>query len=678
VGDSAALTLAEFTARHPWPENLQKLGKPLEWLWSFDIEASPDDLWVHIIDTSRLNRALGLSPIQFEERDGVLYGRAKNGGIRQEWIERPWDWVSGQYVHTVREYTRGFVYAVRGIYWIEPLGADRVRYYVYFGWVPRGVLGRVLLRLGMPGVRRGYERVLRELERDIARARPAVFEPPQPALPDGGPSRLASIRDALVQDGFDAALVERLVEYVRTGDELDLYRIQALSLAREWSVDEDEVLRLCLHATRQGLLDMSWDVICPHCRGVRQEARSLGDVPSLGACEVCDIDFSTDKANAIEITFHVHASIRDIPKVFFCSAEPSSKLHIKLQYAVAPGQRTEVRTRLEPGRYRMRLKGAERVRFLDVVDADDDHAAADDSNDADGDALTWRAEGPRDVEDTDEVTAGPDPVLALHNDGDDDATFVIESAMWADGALRPARLFNLQEFRDLFSEEYLAAGVQLAVGEQTILFTDIVGSTRFYADRGDPAAFMEVKKHFTEIYEIVGRHHGAVVKTIGDAVMGSFSGPVDALAAAREIQRLFHDGRADTPIRVRVSLNTGSCIAVNLNSAIDYFGSTVNIAAKLQACAEAGEVSMSQAVLDSPGVRDYLDEVGAALRETSLSQKGTSEELAAAVWTIWQPAPSAATPPDVDSGSDGDSDDSDDDSGTVPGPARQKVVTSYN
>ena len=64
-------------------------------------------------------------------------------------------------------------------------------------------------------------------------------------------------------------------------------------------------------------------------------------------------------------------------------------------------------------------------------------------------------------------------------------------------------LLGFQEFRDLFSEEYIGADVKLAVGEQTLLFTDVVGSTAFYASRGDPAAFVEIKKHFDEVFAIV-------------------------------------------------------------------------------------------------------------------------------------------------------------------------------
>jgi class 3 adenylate cyclase len=193
-------------------------------------------------------------------------------------------------------------------------------------------------------------------------------------------------------------------------------------------------------------------------------------------------------------------------------------------------------------------------------------------------------------------------------------------------------LFSFQEFRDLFSREYIGADVQLAVGEQTILFTDIVGSTRMYLDRGDPEAFVEVRKHFEELFRIVDEHEGAVVKTIGDATMASFTDASRAVRAAQAMHEAFHPGREDTTVRLRASMNTGTCIAVNLNSNIDYFGNTVNVAAKLQCCAEGGDIALSDDTLRSPGVAECLEELGAELERVDLDLSSVGRPLVAHVW----------------------------------------------
>jgi class 3 adenylate cyclase len=375
---------------------------------------------------------------------------------------------------------------------------------------------------------------------------------------------------------------------------------------------------VALHATRVGLLELSWDVICPHCRGVTDERPALAEVKSAGGCEVCGIEFGTDTAEAVEITFHVHPSIRDIPKRMFCSAEPATKQHIRVQVAVAAGGAAEVAPALPVGRYRMRVGSDKQYGFLDVGPGP---GAA---------VVAWRsAAAPG------EASAAGALRLQLINDASEDRTFVLEAAQWTDVALRPGRLLSLQDFRDLYGHEYLGADVQLAIGEQTILFTDMVGSTAMYASRGDPAAFVEVKRHFTDVFAAIAAHRGAVVKTIGDAAMGAFNDPLDAVKAAAAIQRAFPPGRTDTLARLRISMNTGPCIAVKLNTDLDYFGHTVNVAAKLQALAETWQIALSEATWKAPGVAAWLAAEGAVLDDLAYSSKAIPEPIAVKRWTLF-------------------------------------------
>ena len=629
VGQAMTQTEQGFLRRHPWPPDLVADGEPLDFLWTYRLRATPEQLWPYLIDTSRINRAVGVAPMQFEERDGVLHGRSRFGLTQHEWVEVPWDWVANHTLTSVRLYQRGFARAVRAIYEITPASGsagagdgdgDEIDVTVYFGWVPRGLYGRLMLRLGMPSVGRAYGTLLADIEKNLGTRMQDIarFRRTAPPLSGEVEGRVGSVQRQLLNEGVEAKVLERLLEHLSSGDETELYRIQILPLARRWGVDEDELLSACLHATRAGLFDVSFDVICPHCRGVREQAKTLGDVPGRGTCEVCEIDFATSADNAIEITFHVHPSVRDVPRVYYCSAEPSSKLHIQIQQHVPAKERRRIEVRAPVGRYRARTGGSQQHHLLDVVVRPD---AADE--------VEWRVgQAPA------AARIAPEGTLVLINDSDQQQTFVVEQARWSDDALRPARLLSNQEFRDLFSEEYLATDIQLSVGEQTVLFTDIVGSTRFYENRGDPEAFMEVRRHFTELYEEVRRHHGAVVKTIGDAAMAAFTTPVDALRAARAIMDRFPDGRDDTEIRLRATLHTGPCIAVNLNAGIDYFGNTVNLAAKLQSLAEDGQVAFTRALYDAPGVADYLAEQGAELESLTLEHPAFRKAVPALRWNI--------------------------------------------
>ncbi|MEZ4224301.1 MAG: DUF5939 domain-containing protein [Polyangiaceae bacterium] len=620
---AAPLALGEFLQRHPWPDADAALGSRIEGFWTFEVDAVPDRVWPLVADTSRFNRAMGMSTMEFAERDGQLRGRSVNVGVVSEWVELPWTWVAERTLTCVRRYERGFARVMRAVYELAPTADGRTRLAVYFGFVPRGLVGRILLHFGLKAIRAGFEKVVGEIEQHLAREAPHPFTPGPASLHEGGAERLTADAQRLREAGLDGVLVDKLCEYVRSGDEMDIRRIRVPALARKWGSPPDEVLLACLHATRIGLLQMSWDVVCPHCRGVRQEINTLGEVPKQGECTVCGIDFQTDSENAVEVVFHVHPSVREVPEVFYCSAEPARKDHIKLQQRLAPGERLLVETRLYPGRYRLRCGGG----AGELVDVQPDGARQE---------LSWAASGRLEAatSDAEHSSLAPHPTVELVNDSDEPKLFVVESAHWSDDALRPARLFSFQGFRDLFTEEYVGSDIQLSVGEQTILFTDVVGSTEMYVRRGDPGAFVDVKRHFADIYEEVRTHGGAIVKTIGDAAMAAFVDPVSALRASYRIQQRLHARREDLKIRVRASLNTGPCIAVKLNTNIDYFGSTVNAAAKLQACAGAGQIAFPDHVARQPAVQAMLDEFGASLHDTELDSPALGGRARVRVWNV--------------------------------------------
>jgi len=609
------LSVEQLLQLHPFPAPWAK-AKRIERLWTFDLPGKPEDLWPWIADTSRMNRALGTAEMIFEERDGKRFGCSKPGGVRHEWLEVPWNWVANQWLTCTRIYERGFMKVMYAIHRLEPIdGGTRV--YLYFGAIPRSVLGGAALRLGFPSIEKAYRRVLPALAQQLDRLRPEVLQLPPPPLTESAEHRLRSAQQQLVERGLSRAAVDTLIDYIRTGDDTDLHRIQIRERARVWKLPEDDVLRVALHATRLGLLALSWDTVCPHCRGVRDENHTLSSLRATSDCGACQVTFTTDAQETVEVTFRVHPSVRDVPDQVYCSAEPAKKDHIRVQWTLPPGGTVSLTPKLKPGRYTV-WRDHDGGWFLDVDDA--------------GDPTVQWAEHPRDTV----VKASPTATLALANDTDQERLFTIEEAKWSDHALRAAHLLSFQDFRDLFSEEYIGADVRLGVGEQTLLFTDVVGSTAFYATRGDPAAFVEIKRHFDEVFAIVAKNRGAVVKTIGDAVMATFVDPIDAVRASRQIHDTFHPQRTDTPIRLRISLNTGPCIAVRLNANADFFGGTVNVAAKLQALAEGYQIAMSDATYNSPGVAEYLRDAKAELERLEYTSKALPAPVGVRRWSVYR------------------------------------------
>jgi class 3 adenylate cyclase len=612
--------LSEFLARYPWPASMRAGHRPpLEFLWRFEIDAPLEAMWPLLSDTSRFNRALGLAEMHYEERDGQLFGTAVNGGMRQAWVEVPWQWIFGQHQIAIRDYSQGFGRYVRGIYEVGEVSAESFVLWVYFGWIPRNFLGGWVLKLALPSLEHDYRRVLDGL---ASAAREARISPLyQVALLQLAPTeevQLAGKVSELLAADQPPALVERLAQHLRCTDELELARIQPKRLAREWAVEPRALLELMLHATRVGLLDLAWDIVCPHCRGTRESHANLSRIPGESRCEVCEIGFDTRAEVSVEVTFKVNQAVRKVSERKWCAAEPAHRPHILVNLRLEPGERRRITLRLDEGRYRLRCRG------------DQDHAALElrDDGQASGESLVWtpslRASA---------ALLASEASFELHNDTELARDFILERAGWSDDALRPGDLLSLAAFRDLFSGDYLAADVQLVVGMQTLLFTDMVGSTSFYASRGDAEAFVQVRQHFSEIFEVVAIHDGVVVKTIGDAVMAAFADAASAVRAAHAIQRRFPASREDLAIRVRISMNRGSCIAVRFNTDIDYFGNAVNLAAKLQGSAGAGQVAFSRAVHEAPGVVEVLADLGAEIEVLSASLPALGGDIEVLRWT---------------------------------------------
>jgi class 3 adenylate cyclase len=191
-----------------------------------------------------------------------------------------------------------------------------------------------------------------------------------------------------------------------------------------------------------------------------------------------------------------------------------------------------------------------------------------------------------------------------------------------------AYVTSLQDFRDLFSAEFLAPDVSFAVRSVTLMFTDVKGSTELYERLGDAPAYKRVQDHFRLLAEIVRRHQGGIVKTIGDAVMASFPVNLDAVNAALEIQRDFRERAAELGgLEVKVGLHRGPAIAVTSNRLLDFFGRTVNIAARVQHEAEACEVVLSPEVIADPSTEAALADRALSRSTRRARLKGVAGEV---------------------------------------------------
>ena len=167
--------------------------------------------------------------------------------------------------------------------------------------------------------------------------------------------------------------------------------------------------------------------------------------------------------------------------------------------------------------------------------------------------------------------------------------------------LNANRLLSNQTFRDVFRTDTLGVDQRLKITSLTFVFTDLKGSTELYERVGDLAAFELVRAHFRVLNGIVAEEGGAVVKTIGDAVMATFPQPAQALGAAlrmRDDMRKLNEEHGREDLVLKIGLHEGSCLAVSLNERQDFFGQTVNIASRVQGLATSQAIWATRAVID--------------------------------------------------------------------------------
>ena len=468
-------------------------------------------------------------------------------------------------------------------------------------------------------------------------------------------------------------LISKLENSIRTATDEDLFRINPMEWAQGKNVDDHEAIDLFLHGVKTGLLYMEWNVICPCCGKITQSLRELHSMQSQINCTVC---FRNDQATLddyVQITFTIAPSVRGIrfhhPETLsledycykylfdrgvrfgeggtltladfmgnftdrFSTFSPGEKIRVEVDaghgfifcndlfsqkgfaFLVDEAPSTEPQTvaiglsgdgfkvplpPIEPGEYRIAHKFMTGTFYplhpgkvvLELEQASAGEAAL----------LVWHAP-------MESIGAFPD------------AGFI--------PCLTARQLFASQTFHDLFHEEVFRESEGFGVKDVTILFTDLKSSTQLYQQIGDLNAFALVREHYGVLNKAIMNQHGAVVKTIGDAIMATFTKPVEAVGAGlemlKELRQMNLSYRRGDLI-LKIGIHRGAAISVTLNERIDYFGQTVNIAARVQGSAGGEEIYITEEIFDSPGVQELLESQHCRIEPVRIQLKGIEEQV---------------------------------------------------
>ncbi len=461
--------------------------------------------------------------------------------------------------------------------------------------------------------------------------------------------------------------VSRLETFVRSADDYALFRVNPFQYAAENGLTPTEAINLFLHATKCGLFEMDWQLVCGYCPQVVNSFRELSKVHSHFVCSFCQAENDVALDDYIQVTFTVSPQIRDnmflhpgslsVEDFYFkysfsrgikpppgMTFEKMAEFLHKYIGDIQPKEKQTIELDLPPGRFEM-IDLAHNAILLFMVSPGDNAAPQTTVVQLmDGKFnVRNRKVGPREMklgvatfkfEQVGDLQAGKH-VFEIENITDTRGRFwFVEyphefQAYYQeyDPFLSGKKLLTTQTFRDLFRTEVISTSEGITVKDITFLFTDLKGSTDLYDKIGDANAYFLVRQHFETLGQAITANSGAIVKTIGDAVMAAFEKPSDAVNAAMMMMeglRAFNRTISQELI-LKVGIHRGHSIAVTLNERLDYFGQTVNIAARVQGLADADEVYLTADVYQIPEVQEILK--AHHVVDQSVSVKGVSQKL---------------------------------------------------
>lgn len=555
------------------------------------VELSGDlgQLWCAVGDTERMNRALGLGPLTVTAADtgsaARYLVRTVATGFELEYEEQPFEWTENERFRIHRRMRRGVLRSMTNEFWLEPSDHGKTKVHFRLTVEPRWALFTPIAKIQLLRVAGRLVRELGKVGNAVASGETVCFRSEQSAVDEESLGRSARALEGVLS-AERREIGKRLIEYVRVAPDADLARLRPFELADELSLDERETLAVCLLAVKSGLLELQWELVCPSCRTGTESAEALSDLPAAGHCQLCDLSFELELDRAVEATFRPSRSLRALASGPFCIGGPRRTPHVIAQKLLEPRAEAQLKAPPEPGRYRLFLRGGATV----AVEV------------AEGGASELRVRATDSSLTPAKASIAPGAPISVVHEGELQTHVKLERLLYASRAATAHMVSTLPEFRREFSSDLLRPGTTLRVARVALLFTDLTDSTALYSRVGDAKAFKVVHEHFDLLMSIIAKHRGTLVKTIGDAVMAAFIEERDAIAAALEMLERFPTFRGTLPEASRtflkVGVYAGPCYVVTANGILDYFGQTVNTAARLQGAAAAGEVILLEATAD--------------------------------------------------------------------------------
>src|SRR4051795_3534450 len=339
---------------------------------------------------------------------------------------------------------------------------------------------------------------------------------------------------SVLRQSADPQVADAITRLVKEGADHALNRINALDFAKRSGLDEERVISGFLHASRLGLFDLSWNVLCPGCGGVLDAHDTLKSLRHDDyQCGLCACGYEASVDEQVEVAFTVSPKVRRIAAhdpatlplwEYFKQVFWSSGVDLNEESFASLSEEVTLDTLELPAGEKGTMSPQFPPNFI-IVFEPVTHTAQ--FIDVQGEPTKQRQQlsliynkMPSPTGGT--ITMRPGPLrLSFDNQA---GVRVLPSVFVAADALHrllgkrkpfltAKRMLTNQTFRDVFKADNLNIDQRLKITSPTFLFTDLKGSTALYERVGDLAAFDLVRAHFHALLEIISSEKGAVVKT---------------------------------------------------------------------------------------------------------------------------------------------------------------------
>jgi serine/threonine-protein kinase len=325
------------------------MARPVKLLWNLPLPTSSREAaWKVFSDTDRFNRAAKLG-FTFEEKlrkDGVVerHGSMSRFGMRIRWREDPFEYVAPEWFRSTRTFHNGpLKKAVTHMQLQTAEAGLQLRYEILLS--PRNVLVRPIVALD----------AATQLKPTIARTLVGAVRQLEGAPTDWGlsvPALSAEVEAKLDALG-ELTSGTQLANLIRHGDLREQSRMRPLALAQRWELEADEVIDDFLVATKRGVLELRWDLLCPSCLGAKTRLKTLTLQPEESHCPSCNIRYDGSFPDSVEVTFQPAPGIREVAVPIDCILSPHRTPHVIAQGALPAGEEITWRGTLAPGAYQI-------------------------------------------------------------------------------------------------------------------------------------------------------------------------------------------------------------------------------------------------------------------------------------------------------------------------------------